>query len=45
MDHSVHPDIERVLIDEATIQRRVDELASQINRDYAELDRLRWWAS
>ncbi len=40
MDHSVHPDIERVLIDEATIQRRVGELADQINRDYAGVDQL-----
>lgn len=40
MDQSVHPDIERVLIDEATIQRRVDELAAQINGDYAGLGSL-----
>lgn len=35
-----HPDIERVLIDEATIQRRVEELAAQISRDYAAVDEL-----
>lgn len=29
------PDLERVLIDADTIQRRVTELANQINRDYA----------
>lgn len=35
-----HPDIERVLIDEATIQRRVRELAAQISEDYADVDGL-----
>ncbi len=29
------PDIERILLDEATIQRRVEELAAQISADYA----------
>ncbi|MFQ5854766.1 MAG: hypoxanthine phosphoribosyltransferase [Anaerolineae bacterium] len=35
-----HPDIERTLIDEATIQRRVEELAAQISEDYADVDEL-----
>ena len=30
----VHPDIERVLIDETRIRRRVRELGAQISRDY-----------
>lgn len=30
----VHPDIERVLIDETRIQARIKELAAQISRDY-----------
>lgn len=34
------PDIERILIDEATIQRRVQELAAQITEDYAGVDAL-----
>ena len=37
---STHPDIERILIDEATIQRRVSELASRISTDYADVDEL-----
>jgi len=37
---STHPDIERILIDEATIQRRVQELAAQITGDYAGVDEL-----
>ena len=32
-------DLERVLIDADTIQRRVGELADQINKDYAGLDK------
>ena len=31
---SLHPDIERVLLDEATIQGRIKEIAAQITRDY-----------
>ena len=31
------PDLERVLIDAETIQRRVAELAAQISRDYADI--------
>lgn len=31
------PDLERVLIDADTIQRRVNELANQINNDYADI--------
>ncbi len=34
------PDIERILLDEATIQRRVHELATQISADYADVDEL-----
>lgn len=33
------PDLERVLIDADTIQRRVTELADQINKDYAGIDK------
>ncbi len=32
--------IDRVLLDETTIQRRVEELAAQISADYAEIDDL-----
>lgn len=35
-----HPDIERILIDEAAIKQRVRELAAQISKDYAEVDEL-----
>ncbi|MFQ5595015.1 MAG: hypoxanthine phosphoribosyltransferase [Anaerolineae bacterium] len=35
-----HPDIERILIDEATIQQRVQELATEITEDYAGVDAL-----
>ena len=35
-----HPDIERILINTETIQRRVDELAAQIDADYASGDEL-----
>ncbi len=35
-----HADIERILIDTETIQRRVNELAAQINADYADVDEL-----
>jgi hypoxanthine phosphoribosyltransferase len=36
MDGStVHPDIERLVVDEETIQRRVRELGEEISRDYA----------
>jgi hypoxanthine phosphoribosyltransferase len=37
---STHSDIERILIDEATIQRRVQELAARITEDYAGVDEL-----
>jgi hypoxanthine phosphoribosyltransferase len=33
---TIHPDIEKVLIDEATIQQRVRDLAAQISEDYAQ---------
>jgi hypoxanthine phosphoribosyltransferase len=33
------PDLERVLIDADTIQRRVTELANQINNDYADIEK------
>ena len=36
----LHTDIERILIDAEMIQRRVDELATQINADYANVDEL-----
>ena len=36
----LHPEIERILISEETIQRRVSELAAQINADYADVDEL-----
>ncbi len=35
-----HPDISRILIDEATIQRRVCELADQVSEDYADVEEL-----
>lgn len=35
-----HPDIERILIDEATIQQRVKELTAAISEDYADVDEL-----
>ena len=31
----MHPDIERLVVDEETIQRRVRELGEEISRDYA----------
>jgi len=36
----LHPDIESILISAETVQRRVDELAAQINADYADVDEL-----
>lgn len=36
----LHPDIERILISEEAVQRRVDELAKQINADCADVDEL-----
>lgn len=36
----LHTDIERILIEAEAIQRRVDELAAQINTDYADVDDL-----
>ena len=36
----LHTDIESVLIGAEAIQRRVDELAAQINADYADVDEL-----
>lgn len=36
----IHLDIERILIDAETIQNRVDEIATQINADYANVDEL-----
>lgn len=38
MTRPLHPDIERVLIDAETIQKRVRELAAQIDRDYIGMD-------
>lgn len=40
MTNEAHPDIARVLIDAPTIQRRVQELAAQIEQDYAGTSRL-----
>ncbi len=40
MTPTVHPDIERVLIDAGSIQQRVRELAAEIDRDYANKPRL-----
>lgn len=40
MTENLHPDIERVLIDAATIQKRVQELAAQIDEDYAGVESL-----
>ncbi len=37
-DTSLPEGLVRVLIDEETIQKRVDELAEKINRDYANID-------
>lgn len=31
----LHPDLEKILIDEASIQQRVKEIAAEITRDYA----------
>lgn len=36
----IHPDIERVLVSTEQIQKRVIEMAEQINRDYASVERL-----
>lgn len=36
----LHPDLERILIPTETIQARVRELAAQIDRDYAGVERL-----
>ncbi|MCZ7573099.1 MAG: hypoxanthine phosphoribosyltransferase [Ardenticatenaceae bacterium] len=40
MPRTDHPDIEQVLIDAATIQARVRELAAEISADYAGVDQL-----
>lgn len=40
MPYDAHPDIARILIDAPTIQRRVEELAAQIEQDYAGVSRL-----
>ena len=37
-DNTLADDLVRVLIDEETIHRRVEELARQISRDYAHLE-------
>ena len=34
MNDKVHQDIEEILIDEATLQRRIAELGADITRDY-----------
>ena len=31
----MHPNIERVLIDEVTLKKRIAEMAEEISRDYA----------
>ncbi len=38
--NEIHPELSRVLIATEQIQNRVQELADQINRDYASVDRL-----
>lgn len=38
--HNFHPDIERVIVDEDTIRRRISELANQISNDYKGIERL-----
>ena len=35
----IHPDVERVLIDEATLEKTVSRIAAQIDRDYAAPDK------
>lgn len=35
MDIPLHPDLEKVLIDQAALQKRVQELGREISRDYA----------
>lgn len=40
MSPPVHPEIERVLIDQETLQKRVHELAVEIEQDYAGASRL-----
>lgn len=40
MPRNLYPDIERVLIDNATLQTRIQELAQQIEDDYADCDDL-----
>lgn len=39
-DHSLHPDLARILITPETIAQRVRELAAQIDRDYSGVERL-----
>lgn len=38
--NEMHPELSRILITTEQIQNRVQELANQINRDYASVDRL-----
>jgi len=38
--NEMHPELSRILIPTEQIQNRVQELANQINRDYASVDRL-----
>lgn len=38
--HKIHPDIERIIVDEDTIKKRVGELANQISDDYKGIDLL-----
>jgi hypoxanthine phosphoribosyltransferase len=38
--NSLHPDLSRILVSEATIQQHVAELAQQISADYAQVERL-----
>jgi hypoxanthine phosphoribosyltransferase len=36
----LHPDIERILINEHEIQKRVEEIAAEIDRDYQKIDQV-----
>ena len=39
MDHK-HPDLERILVSSSEINRRIKELAVEIERDYSQVERL-----
>ncbi len=36
----LHPELQKILVDEKSILRRIDELAKQINSDYSEVNNL-----